>query len=735
MNKKDRTQLSSYLVMNDRVIQNGFQAIALSSKEMVSNYPISTGKRMDNNQDHEGDFRWKLSKEISDYPSFTSSQLLIDALYNMSLEELEMNMEEDGTFRTGAEWAGVWTRDISYSALLSLAMLQPEITKNSLMKKVKKGRIIQDTGTGGAYPISTDRVVWAIAAWEIYLVTGSREWLEETYPIIKNTLEDDLVNAFNPKTGMVKGESSFLDWREQTYPAWMQPTDIYESETLGTSAVHFKAHILLSEMAAELDQSAVSKKHKSIAKSIKNGINHYLWLKDNGYYAQYLYGRNHKMVSPRAEALGEALAVLFDIADEGQQKSIIANTPVTNFGIPCIFPQIPQIPPYHNDGIWPFVQAYWSIAAAKTKNEAALTQSLDALYRAAALFLTNKENFVAETGDYEGTCFNSDRQLWSVAGNLGIVFKVFFGMDFQNDRLVLKPFVPEKFKGHKKISGFPYRKAMLELELQGHGNKMASIEMDGQEVNEAVLPADLKGNHHIKIILVPEGSIQNRVNLVNNYYSPETPKVEKKNNMLVWEPQSNVNHYLILRNGKTIIQTYESYFIINEAGYGEYQVIAVDRMGSKSFAGEPIQVITRPFLNIDVSSLVRTPLTNYAGFSGRGYAAISAFENTQINFEINIPEPGLYAFNFIYSNGHGPINTDNRCAFRTLKQNGEFKGVFVFPQRGAGSWESWGKSNVVHVSLKKGDNQLSLSLEPHNMNMNGDINEAMLDRIELIKIR
>lgn len=35
----------------------------------------------------------------------------------------------------------------------------------SLLRKVgPTGRIIQDTGTGGAYSCSTDRMIWAVAA-------------------------------------------------------------------------------------------------------------------------------------------------------------------------------------------------------------------------------------------------------------------------------------------------------------------------------------------------------------------------------------------------------------------------------------------------------------------------------------------------------------------------------------------------------------------------------------------
>jgi hypothetical protein len=115
---------------------------------------------------------WKQSLDTSEFPQYSSGHPLLDALYNLALEEGKGAVEPDGTFRTGKEWAGVWTRDISYSIILSQAILQPEVAKTSLLRKVKNGRIIQDTGTGGAYPCSTDRMIWAVAAWEIYKVTA-----------------------------------------------------------------------------------------------------------------------------------------------------------------------------------------------------------------------------------------------------------------------------------------------------------------------------------------------------------------------------------------------------------------------------------------------------------------------------------------------------------------------------------------------------------------------------------
>ncbi|MEO5908060.1 MAG: hypothetical protein ABIR50_05700, partial [Ginsengibacter sp.] len=164
---------------------------------------------------------WKLSKDISAFPQYHSPDVLPDALYNLALEEMQNAIEPDSTFRTGKEWAGVWTRDISYSIILSMGILQPKVAMISLKKKVKNGKIIQDTGTGGAFPISSDREIWAVAAWEVYKVTGDKDWLKYVYGVIKNSINDDLHNIHDPQTGMMKGESSFLAWREQIYPTWM----------------------------------------------------------------------------------------------------------------------------------------------------------------------------------------------------------------------------------------------------------------------------------------------------------------------------------------------------------------------------------------------------------------------------------------------------------------------------------------------------------------------------------
>ncbi|GEO05017.1 hypothetical protein AAE02nite_26810 [Adhaeribacter aerolatus] len=679
--------------------------------------------------------RWELSRDISAYPQYKSDYVLLDALYNLSLEEMEKDVEPDNTFRTGLEWAGVWTRDVSYSAILAMALLRPDIAQNSLLHKVRNNRIIQDTGTGGAYPVSTDRQIWAVAAWEIFKVTGDQEWLRTAYAIIKQTLVDDEHNIYDSETGLVQGESSFLDWREQTYPEWMQPADIYESFCLSTNAVHYGANFVLAQMATLLGDNATAGKYAAIAAKIKTSINAYFWLPEKNYYGQYLYGRLFKILSPRADALGEALCVLFDIAEPEQQQLIIENTPVGAFGIPCISPQIPAIPPYHNNAVWPFVQAFWSLAVAKTGNQTALIHNSSAIYRSTALFLTNKENFVATDGDFAGTVINSDEMLWSLSGNLSLVYKVLFGLTFTTDKLILQPFVSEALKGSHQLTNFHYRQAILNIYLSGFGNKIKSISLDDQILDKPEIPASLTGLHDIRITLADETPEALKINLSCEAFSPATPQVTLQENLLSWQPVPNAVFYKIIKNGREVakIGAEQLSILLQEAG--EYQVIAVDKNNYESFASEPLtRLPTENIWLYEAEDFTEKADFGSTAYSGTGYVEISRNLNTQLCFNLNLPAAGKYALDFRYANGNGPINTNNKCALRTLKTKSHLLGTVVFPQRGDQHWSDWGFSNAIVTYLTAGEQQLCLSFDPANENMDGEINQALLDYLRIIKL-
>jgi hypothetical protein len=697
--------------------------------------------------DYQGEAQhWQLTKDIGAFPKYSSDYPMSDAIYNMSLEEMQRAIEPDSTFRTGKEWAGVWTRDISYSIILSMAYLQPQVARNSLLKKVNKnGRIIQDTGTGGAWPVSSDRMIWAVAAWELYKTTGDMDWLRQAYLIIKNSIGDDWKTIYDPLTGLVKGESSFLDWREQTYPKWMQPADIFESENLGTNAVHYKANMVLADMADLLHDPNTAAKHRAIAVKIKTAINRWLWMPEKEYYGQYLYGRASKSLSPRSEALGEALSVLFDIADSARQKAIVAHAPVTAFGISCIYPQIPSIPPYHNNAVWPFVQTFWLWAAAKTGNERSVMESIGDIYRPAAMFLTNKENFVADNGDFKGTQINSSNMLWSLSGNLSIVYKVLFGMEFRENGLLFHPFVPKAMAGNRTLTHFIYRGADWTIAMEGYGNTIRSFSIDGKTAPQPAhapqpfINTEWKGPHTLHIVLadnepenVPPGGA---INKLPNATTPANPVVTMIHDTLRWPSVDGAVIYHIYKNGNQIDKikgvsdpNADLHWPIHDhdSSFASYQVLAVDPLGLPSFLSEP--VVT--------SRSIYFSLTGAASPTDLAIAPleISRDKNRTITIPIRIDRAGNWLVDFHYSNGNGPINTENKCAIRTVAVDGIFLGAEVFPQRGIGDWSNRGYTNGLPVNLAAGKHTITLSFESFNENMNGEINQAMLDQLRLTRI-
>ncbi|HEY2026840.1 MAG TPA: hypothetical protein VGG78_07505, partial [Gemmatimonadaceae bacterium] len=623
---------------------------------------------------------WTRTLDLSTLPALSSSQRLQDALYRLSLEELRQLVRDDGALAAGAKWPGVWTRDVSLSTILSLAIVAPDAARTSLLAKVdSSGRIIQDTGTGGSWPVSSDRMVWTLAAWELYAATGDRVWLRRAYDIARRSAEADLHAVHDRATGLVNGESSFLDWREQSYPRWMQPSDIAESQNLGTNAVHYGAYRALARMARALGEP--SSRWDSVATGIQRGMTAYLWQPKRGWYGQYRYGRSYLTLSPRSEGLGEALATIYGAASPEQQRALLTNAPVVAFGTPTFWPYTPGERFYHNGTIWPFVTAYWSWAAADARNTAAVQRGLDDATRAAALFLTNKENLVASTGHFEGTALNSDRQLWSVAGTLAATYRLLFGMRLEADRLVFRPMVPPSYGGERTLTGVRYRGATLAITVHGHGDSAAAVRLDGRPVARAEVPATLAGMHSLEITMNgrwPRGT----VNEVPSRFAPGTPHVVLKSGRLTWQAVPTAVRYVVYRNGSAEARTQRTNATVPTSDrLSEYQVLALNAVGDESFLSEPVRVVSNSD-ELRAKPVGATLETERAGFSGAGYARLTRDQNIVVRVPVDIARDGTYAIDVRYANGNGPVNTDDKVAVRTLLADGDTAGVLVMPQRG-----------------------------------------------------
>ncbi|MFT5749232.1 MAG: hypothetical protein ACI93S_000485 [Ancylomarina sp.] len=707
-----------YKVSPNAVKQGEFYAKALSSTHLISNYSIDSTKSLKDT------LHWRLTKDISNYPKFESNYQILDAIYNMSLEELELSINSDSLFDTSDKREEIRTRDISYSVILALAITNPEVSKKSLMLKVKGNKIVQDKGTGGGWPISSDRMTWSIAAWEIYLTTGDKLWLKKAFRIIKNTTKTDLNVVWDYNQHLFKGEASFLDRKEQTYPQWMDAKDIFSSFSLSTQAIHYQNLIVLSKMGKILNRD--TQKYEHISDALKKSINEKLWLMDKEHYAQFKYNSYSSNISDKTDNLGQSLCVLFDIADDEQKNQIINNTVQLPYGIPSFHPQTPNISANHNNRIYASVQAYWNWASTKTNNDQSVKHGLASSIRSSALFLTNKENILAETGDFKDTVTNSNRKLVSIAGSLSNIYRVLFGLNFKEDHLQINPFVPREFKGELNIKNLKYRNSTLDIKVLGFGNEISSFMIDSFPLNGNEISGLLKGHHEIHVEMTNSLSYHSKIKLKQNSYSPQTPLVTLIDSSLVWQANKDERKYRIFRNGEMILETHDTtYQLAASTVNNKYQVESIDKNRVKSFLSKPVYMNPKDKIQV----LEAEWFTNQK----KAYIELSYKKNLNYIFKLKVKEAGSYFIDFTYTNSNSSIESSNQCAARSLWVSHDYLGAIVFPQRGKDEWNNWGYSNAIKINLKKGRNNLRLKLESFNENQNIKNTAVLIDKIRIRK--
>ncbi|HEU4778124.1 MAG TPA: esterase, partial [Telluria sp.] len=308
--------------------------------------------------------------ETAHLPVVRSGSLAFDALFALATAEMRqdaVSQIRDGNynggapvacdcFETGEKWHYVWTRDLSYAADLGLALLDPQRVRNSLEFKLSPWRagvtrpanaagsddglqIIQDTGSGGSWPVSTDRVTWAFGAEEALKTLPDAErktFAPRALKALVTTIENDRLAAHDPADGLYTGEQSFLDWRDQSYAAWITSdiASLATSKALSTNVAHYKALTLAAMLAREQGQPALAKKYDAWALDLKRAINQRLWLQDEGMYSSLTAPHFDAAPLHKFDWLGQALAIVTGVADGERARRILASYPHGPMGAP-----------------------------------------------------------------------------------------------------------------------------------------------------------------------------------------------------------------------------------------------------------------------------------------------------------------------------------------------------------------------------------------------------------------
>jgi len=431
--------------------------------------------------------------------------------YNQAYEKARKVIASDihdNQFLAGAGWAQVWTRDSSYSIDLALNLIQPELSKSTLLHIKQDVPGIgecwaQDScGHFGGWPGLTDAIVGATGAWSLYQATGDLDFLKQAYTRTVNSLQRAEKDAYIEKTGLFGGCASFME-SNSGYPLKYANTHTLLAKTsaLSTNALYYHGYVVAAKMAEVLGHDPEPFLDK--AEALKDAINENFWQEDKGYYGYFIDENQHLI--PQMEGLGEALAILYGIADEDRAAKILHSTPTTPLGFPCLWPQFPEYSTYagrqeyfyyHDGMIWPFVQGYWGWAAAKNKDVTTFGQELEKMLKLSQKNDTFMEYYHPQDGKPDG----SQDQLWSASGYLGMVYHGLFGITFESDGIHFSPVVPSQFH-HLTLQKVKYRDAILSITIQGNGSHLEAFILNGKKQDRPFLPSTLKGNQTVEITL------------------------------------------------------------------------------------------------------------------------------------------------------------------------------------------------------------------------------------------
>ena len=754
--------------------------LTASERAGLRTYELSSNARLRDNRPPEGRITFA---EVANHARIRTGSLIFDGLYALAVSEALQNSVsqiKDGAyghgepiqleaFQTGEFWTYVWTRDLSYSTRLALAGFDPERAVNSLLFKssilkpsVSGGlahQMVQDTGSGGSYPVSSDRIVWILGASETlkYLPAPQQlGFLKKVYPILHDTLEQDRRVLFDPGDGLYRGEQSFLDWREQTYPGWTKTnvTAIAMSKALSVNAANYFALRTASEYAMRLHHPDEQTRYAAWAQELKTAINQHFFEPRTGLYSTYLLTDSAYPVRvQRYDLLGESLAILLGVADETQARAVLSRYPAGPFGPPVVWPEERTVPIYHNQAIWPFVTAYWIEAARKVNAAAVVNRGIHSLMRGAAFNLSNMENFDFASGKAEvkdgtlsGPVINSRRQLWSVAGYLAMVQDVVFGLETSWNGIRFLPFVTHQLRDETfastnllELQNFLYRgkriTVRIHLPLPRTGGQGACaigrIELNGKTITRDFINADsLRERNEWDVYLAPpEAGRKNEVlpsiagpSMRAGLFGPRQPEWEStgQHGITVEDDRLTLHYreadagritFNIYRDGKLCAQRIQqTHWTDPESSDYDttahfYTVAAVDEKSGNVSHLTPTRFFATP--NNQWSILAKA-MTNRGGTLADGRYFMDWGKRGD---ELRAPgfkaeRSGRYLVRVEFSNGAGPVNTGITCAVKKLEIRDTDSGTviaagyLVMPQ--SEDWQRFDLSSAIRAKLKGG---------------------------------
>ena len=664
---------------------------------------------------------WHSSLKIEEthFPAYTSGQNIMNALYNMSVEVLEKSNDGD------TQQALVASK--CYDIALALAMVQPYTSMKTLRAMVVDSVIHCHDGPRTLTDVVND-MIWSQAAWSVYCATGDKGWLRYAYQVIVNSLNKINETSTTSDTGLYHAMSPYISHQSaQYYPPWANASDAFETMPLVGNAIIEHTYSILGQIA---DEEEINADYDTQASRLKDAINHRLWNESRGCYSQYLYGGVTSVMSPCVDNMGNALAILWDIADDDRTEALIKETPFTNFGVPLLYPNRAGTGTGLNNTVIPMVQAMWNLAAAKANNMGMLRRGMGALIFQQALAASCNTSCNATTGEI----FQNGNAAGNAAGNIAMVMRVIAGMNFLPNGIELNPKVPVCFGGKKKITGLAYRKATLNITINGTGDEWSKITLDGKALADNFINGNLEGEHDIVITMNNEYAGSGVTTIAQKMKEiPETPK-------WLWDGYYGTNHsynpnlgYRILINGVPTYSMRDSVLGTRDTStYRNYSIVAINKYGS-SYISRP-HYITSSAHCYALATLYPTLVASSFPVA-QSHAPIELDnDTTAIAIPIFAQEAGQYIIDVLYSNGNGPQSLNQPLELLQIFANSHNQGLVALPRLGDAQWMTTSYSSHLRLKLLKGKNIITLRrVAPWGVK--AQVQPILLDHIRIIKLQ
>lgn len=439
------------------------------------------------------------------YPYIKTDNEKINTAFHIALSDFYGNIkpfkggllkEDKPVIIAGMGYCTPWTRDAAINTYFGGALLFPDAAKDTLLSVLKKenGKIMID----GEY---WDSIIWAWGAWTEYLATGDKEFLKIAFEATKNSLEyfensefDSTDNLFRvaacygdgvsayPDIYASHGESGIITFATECKDKCVDNGVGIPMKALSTNCLYYYAYVIADYMASELNEQLVFSEK---ANRMKDAINKNFWMSEKGYY-RYLvddFGGCDYF-----EGIGNSFAILFDIADDLQKKSILKNSPVTSNGIACVYPSFNRYLSEggygrHSGTVWPHIQAFWSDAAFRNKDYEITHQEFVNLTKFACRDGFFAEIYHPDTGEiygglqekFKGGIIEWDsvkKQTWSATGYLHIIFTNIIGMDFKKEGVYIKPVLPPEIN-YIELKGLKIRNMTVNISIKAENSKTA----------------------------------------------------------------------------------------------------------------------------------------------------------------------------------------------------------------------------------------------------------------------